>query len=105
VLQQLLPLLRKHYGDDLQAAQEDWGWYVWFKQSGVNLAIDVHTNDEQTGELQIHVTSRIPRLIFAAKIQDTPELDSLLKLILSSLETWPVAQLTVERVNDKYRPL
>jgi hypothetical protein len=28
VLQQLLPLLRMHYGEDLQAEQEDWGWYV-----------------------------------------------------------------------------
>jgi hypothetical protein len=76
VLEQLLPALRERY-TDLWSNQEDWGWFAWFEQSGVKLAVDVHTNDETTGEFQVHLTSRKPRLLLGAKIQDTPELEAL----------------------------
>jgi hypothetical protein len=104
VLGQLLPSLRERYGGDLQSNQEDWGWFAWFEQSGIKLAVDVHTNDGAAGEFQIHLTSRKPRLILGAKIQDTPELESLRELVLSRLQAWQVAGLEVERVNEKYMP-
>jgi hypothetical protein len=55
VLDRLLPALRTQYGNDLLANQEDWGWFAWFSQSGINLAVDIHTNDQQLGEFQLHL--------------------------------------------------
>ncbi|MFN0058053.1 MAG: hypothetical protein ACKVX7_06315 [Planctomycetota bacterium] len=103
VLAQLLPSLRERYGE-LQSNQEDWGWFAWFEQSGIKLAVDVHTNDGATGEFQIHLTSRKPRLLVGAKIQDTPELESLRELVISRLQEWAVTALDVEHVNEKYLP-
>jgi hypothetical protein len=103
VLDQFLPFLRDAYGD-LQSDQEDWGWFAWFKRSGVKLAVDVHTNDETAGEFQVHLTSRTRRLLVGAKIQDTPELEALRELVVLRLRAWSVANLEVEHVNERYMP-
>jgi hypothetical protein len=105
VLGQLLPALRERYGSDLQSNQEDWGWFAWFQESGVKLAVDVHTNDHNLGEFQLHLTSRRPRLILGAKVQDTPELEHLRELVVSQLRSWPVERLAVERVDETYMPI
>jgi hypothetical protein len=105
VLDRLLPALREHYGSDLQAIQEDWGWFVWFEQSGVKLAVDVHTDDHALGKYQVHLTSSRPRRWLGAKIQDTPDLERLRELVLTQLQSWPVERLQSERVDDKYRPI
>jgi hypothetical protein len=104
VLDHLLPSLAEHYGD-LQPIQEDWGWFVWFERGGIKLAVDVHTNDATSGEFQIHLTSRAPRLLLGAKIQDTPALEALRELVVSLLRSWSVTGLAVERVNEKYMPI
>lgn len=103
VLEQLLPSLKERYGD-VQSNQEDWGWFAWFEQSDVKLAVDVHTNNENAGEFQVHLTSRKQRLLLGAKIQDTPELEALRELVVSRLQSWAVAKLEVECVNEKYMP-
>ena len=103
VIGRLLPALRAKYGE-LQSNQEDWGWFAWFEQSGVKLAVDVFTNDEAAGEFQAHLTSRKHRLLLGAKVQDTPELEALRELVVKELEAWSVAQLQVERVDAKYMP-
>jgi len=105
VLDWLLPALRERYGSELQSTQEDWGWFVWFQQAGVKLAVDVHTNDPTLGEFQLHLTSRRPRFVLGAKIVDTPELEHLRELVVSRLRSWAVDRLDVERVDDKYMPL
>ena len=105
VLEQLMPALRQHYGPDVHPVQEDWGWFAWFEHEGVKLAVDVHTDDADAGEFQIHLTSRRPRPLFGAKVEDTPELERLREHVLSGLTAWGVAQLSVERVDEKYRPL
>jgi hypothetical protein len=103
VIDRLLPALRAKYGE-LQSNQEDWGWFAWFEQSGVDLAVDVFTNDEAAGEFQVLLTSRKPRLLLGAKVQDTPELEALRQLVVKELEAWSVAQLQIERVDEKYMP-
>ena len=105
VLDRLLPILRERYGDDLQSNQEDWGWFVWFEHAGVKLAIDVHTGDTSTGEFQVHLTSRRPRFLLGAKVEDTPELEQVRELVLAQLRSWPVEQLEVERTDGKYMPI
>jgi len=101
VLERLLPALRATYRD-LQSNQEDWGWFAWFAHSGVKLAVDVFSEDPETGQFQIHLTSRKSRLLFGSKVQDTPELDGLRQLVVRELEAWPVAELRVERVDGNY---
>ena len=104
VLDRLLPVFRERYGN-VQANQEDWGWFAWFEQAGIKLAVDVHTNDHSAGEFQVHLTSRTPRLVFGTKIQDTPELEALRELVVSRLRSWSVMNLEVERADEKYKPL
>lgn len=105
VLEHLVPTLREHYGPDVHPVQEDWGWFAWFERDGVKLAVDVHTHDAEAGEFQIHLTSRRPRRLFGAKVEDTPELERLREHVVTGLDTWGVAGLSVERVDEQYRPL
>lgn len=104
VLDCLLPALRERYGNNLQSNQEDWGWFAWFKESGTRLAIDICTDDAEDGAFQIHLTASRPCFFFGPKIQDTPELEQLWKLVLSLLQSWPVDRLNTECVNEKYMP-
>lgn len=104
VIERLLPALRDRYGD-LQSNQEDWGWFAWFEQDGVKLAVDVFTNDEQTGEFELHLTSRMPRLLLAGKVQDTPELEALRELVAQELAAWHVTRLEVAHVDENYKPV
>jgi len=104
VLAQLLPALEERYGE-LQSNQEDWGWFAWFEQSGIRLAVDVHTVDDSVGEFQIHLTSRKPRVFLGSKVQDTPELESLRDLVVARLKVWEVGSLEIVRVNEKYLPV
>jgi hypothetical protein len=105
VLEQLMPTLRQHYGEDVHPVQEDWGWFAWFERDGIKLAVDVHTDDADAGEFRIHLTSRRPRRLFGAKVEDTPELERLRDHVVSGLNEWGVAHLSVERVDEKYGPL
>ena len=104
VIERLLPALRDRYGD-LQSNQEDWGWFAWFEHEGVKLAVDVFTNDEQTGEFQLHLTSRMPRLLLTAKVQDMPELEALRELVTKELATWQVTRVEVAHVDENYKPV
>jgi hypothetical protein len=104
VLEQLMPTLRAHY-DEVHPVQEDWGWFAWFERDGVKLAVDVHTHDPAAGEFQIHLTSRRPRRLFGAKVEDTPELERLREHVISGLNAWGIAGVSVERVDEKYRSL
>jgi hypothetical protein len=101
VLEQLLPSLTERYGN-LQSNQEDWGWFAWFEQSGVKLAVDVFTHDDAVGQFQIHLTSRKPRFLRPAKILDTVELESLRDLVIAKLQAWHVGDLKVEHVDENY---
>lgn len=103
VLDRLLPALRMRYGNDLQSNQEDWGWFVWFKDGPVKLGLDIATDDDGS-TFQLHLTSRRPRFLLSDKIEDSPELESLRELVVKELFAWPVSNLTVERVNENYLP-
>lgn len=103
VLEQLLPALTERYAN-LQSNQEDWGWFAWFEDSRVKLAVDVFTHDATNGEFEVHLTSRNPRFLLPAKIRDTPELEQLRELVMAKLHNWNVSNLTVQQVNEEYLP-
>lgn len=103
VLEQLLPALRGRYGNDLQSDQEDWGWFAWFEDGPIKLAVDVSTDDGRS-QFQLMLTSRRPRFILSDKVEDCAELEALRELVVQQLTDWPVSNLTVQRVNEKDRP-
>src|SRR5687768_16140774 len=86
VVDRLLPAIRQRY-TGIQTNQEDWGWFIWFRKSGVRLAVDVFTDDPDTGAFRIRLTSTIKKLLFE-KVADTPELDELRALVESELRKW-----------------
>jgi hypothetical protein len=104
VLEQLLPTLREAYGEQLEATQEDWGWFVWFERAGVKLAVDVFSHDPAAGEFEVHLTSRRPRFMRSAQVVDVPELDELRDRVVAALERWQVDGLVVERLDEQHRP-
>jgi len=87
VRDRLLPAVRARYGD-VDTNQEDWGWFIWFRQGHVNLAIDIFTDDPDEGAFRIHLTSRTKRLLLFDQIVDTPELDELRALVVTDLSEW-----------------
>ena len=82
----LLPLIQSKY-QQVQTNQEDWGWFIWFKQGPVSLALDIHTDDPETGEFRIILTSRKKELFFSHQ-EDTPQLEHLRDLVVGDLERW-----------------
>jgi hypothetical protein len=100
VLERLLPSLRETYGE-VQPTQEDWGWFVWLEQDRVQLAVDVLTQNPITSEFEIRLTSRKASFFRPTRVIDTPELEALRARLVAQLESWPVAALTVERLDEK----
>src|SRR5215216_5940765 len=82
VVDQLLPAVRSRYVD-IQANQEDWGWFIWFRKGNVGLSIDVFTDDPDAGAFRVHLTSNIKRFFVSERVLDTPELEELRAFIVS----------------------
>jgi hypothetical protein len=101
VVNQLLAPVEARY-EDIQTEQEDWGWFIWFRDGGTRLAVDVFTDDPETGQFRIHLTSRIKRMVVGDKIVDTPELEELRRLVLSELSGWVDSTITIESLDEKY---
>lgn len=95
VIGHLLPSIRERYRD-IDSGQEDWGWYAWFREGDVQLAVDANCQDVVTGEFMIVLTTRVPRRFFGTKEMDTPQLEALKVLVLERLAAWPVEELVVE---------
>jgi hypothetical protein len=104
VMDHLLPILRAKY-EDIETNQEDWGWFAWFKDAGSNLAVDVFSDNPDAGEFRIHVTSNVPRFLFGAKVIDTPELESLLAMVVEAISKWTGQAPQIMRLDAKHMPL
>ena len=100
VLDQLLPTLRQRYGN-VESDEEDWGWFAWFADGDVRLAIDVFTDDPETGAFRIHLTSGRRRLLVGQKVVDTPELDALRDIVVDALTAWLGARPPVGRIEPE----
>jgi hypothetical protein len=101
VANQLLTSVRARYMD-VQTDQEDWGWFIWFRRSNVRLAIDVFTDDPDTGTFRVRLTSRTKRLLFFDSVVDTPELEDLRALVASELTSWLGGAVKVDRVDGDF---
>lgn len=97
---QLLPAVRARYGRDIEANQEDWGWYIWFRTGDLHLAIDIFTDDPEAGEFRVHLTSSVKRMLFRHRTVDTVELKELHGLVVAELAAWvgsPIQSEVIER--------
>jgi len=101
VVNQLLPAVRARY-TDVETNQEDWGWFIWFRQVNVRLAIDVFTDDPVNGIFRMHLTSRTKRWLLPDTVVDTVELEELLSLVTSELAAWSASDVTITRLNRDY---
>lgn len=100
VVDQLLPAVRSRYAD-IETNQEDWGWFIWFRDGDVRLAIDVFTDDPDEAAFRVHLVSRMKRLIVRDKVVDTPELEQLKTLVVSTLQPWVDGPIDIVRLDEK----
>ena len=98
----LLPQIRNKYMN-VQANQEDWGWFIWFKGNESKLAIDIFCDDRESGSFRIHLTSRKKGWL-GDKVVDTQELESLKDETISKLKQWVEGSTKIERLDSKYMP-
>ena len=93
----LMPLVAKGY-QSVQTDQEDWGWFIWFRDGAIRLAIDIHCDDISAGAFRVRLTSRRKKLI-GSEVLDTPELDRLRDTLLSATAAW-TGPVRIEKVDD-----
>jgi hypothetical protein len=52
------PLLIRGNYQNIQHDQEDWGCFIWFREGGTKLAVDIFCDDPKTGMYRVFLTSR-----------------------------------------------
>ena len=97
VRDRLLPLLSEKY-QTIRTDQEDWGWFLWFRDGAIRLAVDIHCDHIVGSAFRIRLTSRRKKLI-GSEIVYTPELDRLRDVLLPAMAAW-TGSLRIERVED-----
>lgn len=98
VQQQLLPLIEEEY-TDIKAAQEDWGWFIWFKKGELNLEVNIMT-DSKEGEFRIHVVAARVRFFGLSRRvgDDTPEVHALAEVVANRLREWAAEDVRLEHI-------
>ena len=79
--------------------QEDWGWFIWFREGRTKLAVDIFCDDIHAGQFRVRLTSRQRKWLFVDRILDTTELDELRQSVVTHLSQW-VGSVDCERVAD-----
>ena len=87
IVDQILPSLKDRYSD-LWSNQEDWGWFIWFREGGVKFAIEVFCQDRERGEFRVHLSSSKRKWLVWEYAVDTPELERLRDLVHKVLSGW-----------------
>ncbi len=103
----ILPSIKENY-QDVQADQEDWGWFIWFKDSSkkISFGVDIFCDDPQNGEYRIHLTSRTKKWMgFSNTAVDVPELDTLCNKVTSLINQWSGGQCKSEKLDANYAPI
>ncbi len=96
VRDELLPLIAEKF-QRIQTDQEDWGWFIWFRQGPVYLTIDIVCDDPESGKFRIHITSRTKKFRLFNRVADTPELERVREMVCSKIEDW-AGSCRVERI-------
>ena len=92
----LLPHIKQRYGE-VQFDQEDWGWFLWFSEGRVGLAVDIFCDDPREGKYRAMLSSREKRVLLPDRTIDTKELEELKGIVVPALEEWSGGACIVEK--------
>ncbi len=87
VRDQLLPLISADF-EDVQTAQEDWGWFIWFRKGPLRHAIDIFCDDPTSGKFRVHLSSRRKKFLFIESFVGSPELEHVRDIVCRQIEAW-----------------
>jgi hypothetical protein len=104
VADQLLPALKGRCQGCQGADQEDWGWFIWFRDGEAFLAVDIYCDDLAAGVFKVHLTSRKNRWLRPSNIADSPALEELKEIVVVRLTEWVGTAPSVELLDAKYLP-
>ena len=93
---ELLPHIKQRFGE-VQFGQEDWGWFLWFSEGRIGLAVDIFCDDQKAGNFRAMLTSHEKRFLLPDRAVDTKELEELRALVVPILEQWSGASCSVEK--------
>ena len=102
VLERLLPVIRVGYSD-IRTGQEDWGWFAWFREGKLRLAVDIFCDEAERGEFRIFITGREKRFLFETLV-DTPPVAELRDRVVASLQGWVDTGVTSVRLDKDHNP-
>lgn len=83
----LLPLISARCSD-IRTGQEDWGWFIWFRQGDESLAIAIFCDDREECKFRLRLHSSRRRLWIFSSHEDFPELVPLRESICENLMHW-----------------
>ena len=104
VSDRLLPMIRGKY-QNIHHDQEDWGWFIWFKDGGVKLAVDIFCDDPKTGRFRIFLTSQVKRWLSGYHVVDSDELLELKERVRRELEGWVESDIVEGLLDKNHDPL
>lgn len=100
----LLPVIRNNY-TDIQNDQEDWGWFIWFRDGDAKLAIDIFCDDPKTGKYRVFLTSQVKRSFFGYQITDSDALFELKNRVCERLVGWVQGDIAEALLNKNHDPV
>ena len=83
----LLPALRARYGQ-VDAGEEDWGWFMASTRGGLRLAVDVLADDYGVGRFRVRIATSGRGLLFGRREINGPALEELKPIVLAGLTSW-----------------
>ena len=104
VCERLLPMIRGRYRD-VHHDQEDWGWFIWFKDGRTKLAVDIFCDEPEMGKYRIFLTSQIKRPLFGYHILDSDELLKLKNKVWKELEYWVEGDVAEALLDKNHEPV
>jgi hypothetical protein len=87
VRDRLMPLVRGRFSD-IQTAQEDWGWFIWFRRGAVLLAIDIFCDEKATGRFRIHISANKKKWLILRSTVDSSETSEIKEAVAGEIRKW-----------------
>ena len=100
----LLPMIRDKY-ESIQNDQEDWGWFIWFRDGDAKLAIDIFCDDSRMGKFRVFLTSQVKRSFLGHHVVDSDELLVLKKRVWKELESWVEGDIGEALLDKNHEPI
>jgi hypothetical protein len=72
---------------DVFTLQEDWGWFIWFKKSDLQMEINI-TTDSKEGDFRIHVCAERASFFRRKIVEDTSDVHELAAQVTERLREW-----------------